>query len=215
MRLKQQLKRHLGNVLALCSLLALIALLTVILLTTPPLTKSGPLSDTNHTVLVLVVTVAGTLFSGLIASRIRHLMLQLVDKPLQKSVNPSGAVANKSATLARVDRKWRGILAIDSISEKLHNLPIVLAYLFCALMTTAIVTTFTPVPFIRTIPYHPLMPDANYDLDKTCVYMANSSFSDPRPYSWSLPNGSHFFIPANAGGCQPVLLRFYRGTSTQ
>ena len=76
---KEQLKRHLGNALALCSLLALTALITVILLTTPRLTKCGPLSATNHTVLVLVVTVAGTLFSGIIASRIRHLMLQLAD----------------------------------------------------------------------------------------------------------------------------------------
>ena len=126
MPFKEQLKRHLGNVLALCSLLALITLITVILLTTPPLTKSGPLSEKNHTVLVLLVTAAGTLFSGLIASGIRHLMLQLVDKTLQRSINPSGGVANTSATFARLDRKWRGILAIDSIFEKLHNLPIVL-----------------------------------------------------------------------------------------
>jgi hypothetical protein len=68
-------------------------------------------------------------------------------------------------------------------------------------MTTSIVTTFTPIIYVRTLSYHPLMPDANYDYDETCVYMVDSGFNDPRPYSWSLPNGSHFFIPANAGGC--------------
>src|ERR1051326_7776293 len=121
---KEQLKRHIGDVLALCSLLAITALITVVSLTTPPLTKSGPLSATNHTMLVLVVTVAGTLFSAFIASRIRHLMLQLADTALQRSVNSLGGAASSSATVARLDRKWRGILAIDTIFEKLHNLPI-------------------------------------------------------------------------------------------
>ena len=45
------------------------------------------------------------------------------------------------------------------------------------------------------------MPDANYESEKTCVYIANASFDDHRPYSWSSPNGSHFFVPVNAGGC--------------
>ena len=201
MTFKNSLKRHIGDLFALCGLVAVTALITSIILTAPPLTKSGPPSATDHTLLVLMVTVAGTIFSALIASRIRHLMLRLVDSTLQRSMTPLGSLPGASATLARLDTKWRGILAIDSISEKSGNLPIVLIYVFCALMTTSIVTTFTPVTYVRTLSYHPLIPDANYDPEKTCVYMANSSFADPRAYSWSLPNGSHFFIPANAGGC--------------
>ncbi|PMD42848.1 hypothetical protein L207DRAFT_623102 [Hyaloscypha variabilis F] len=201
MPFKSLLKSHLGDILALCGLVVVIALITSIILMAPPLTSSGPLSATDHTILVLLVTVAGTTFSALIASRIRHLMLQLADSTLQRWINPSGNAPARSVALARLDKKWRGILAIDSISEKFGNLPIVLVYLFCALITTSIVTTFTPVTYVRTLSYHPLMPDANYGYDETCVYMVNSSFEDPRPYSWSLPNGSHFFIPANAGGC--------------
>ncbi|KAN0101473.1 hypothetical protein V8E51_011983 [Hyaloscypha variabilis] len=192
MPFKSSLKSHLGDILALCGLVVVIALITSIILMAPPLTSSGPLSATDHTILVLLVTVTGTTFSAFIASRIRHLMLHLADSTLQRWINPSGTAPARSAALARLDK---------NISEKFGNLPIVLVYLFCALMTTSIVTTFTPIIYVRTLSYHPLMPDANYDYDETCVYMVDSGFNDPRPYSWSLPNGSHFFMPANAGGC--------------
>jgi hypothetical protein len=215
MTFKNSLKRHIGDIFALCGLVAVTALITSIILTAPPLTKSGPPSATDHTLLVLMVTVAGTIFSALIASRIRHLMLRLVDSTLQRSMTPPGSLPGASATLARLDTKWRGILAIDSISEKSGNLPIVLIYVFCALMTTSIVTTFTPVTYVRTLSYHPLIPDANYDPEKSCVYMANSSFADPRAYSWSLPNGSHFFILRMLADAQHVLPRFYPEILTQ
>jgi hypothetical protein len=201
MPFKNSLKHHIGDIFALCGLVAVTALITSIILTAPSLAKSGPLSATDHNLMVLMVTVAGTIFSALIASRIRHLMLRLVDSTLQRSITPPGSLPGASAKLARLDTKWRGILAIDSIYENLAIFQWFSSiYLFCALMTTSIVTTLTLVTHVRTLSYHPLMPDANYDSEKTCVYMANSSFADPRPYSWSVPNGSHFFIPANAGG---------------
>jgi hypothetical protein len=99
-------------------------------LSTPRLTEAGPLSATDHTLIVLAVTVARTLFGGLIASRLRHLMLQLVDKSLRKSVNRSNRIGNASNILSSLNMKWRGILEIDSISEKTHNLPIAMISLF-------------------------------------------------------------------------------------
>jgi len=175
---KSQVKLHLPDFLALCGLLGLIALLTVVLLTTLTLTESGPLSARDHTALVLEVTVAATLFSSAIASRVHHLLLRSFDKELRNSFNLSVTANISDTRLARLDRKWRGILSIDSASEKLHNLPIILVYLICALMTTATLTTFTPATFIRKVQYHPLMPDANYEVDQTCASMVDGTFND-------------------------------------
>lgn len=197
----QQFKRQVANLLALLGLLCVISLVTTIQLTRPLITESGYLSSTLHTGLVVIVTILATIFSALIASRLRHLLLNNLDMQIRKTTNLLRGTPVSESDLSRLDRRWRGVLSIDSISEKSHNLPVFSAYLFCALMTTTIVTTFTPVADVRKLDYHPIIPDANYIFNDSCAYMVDGPFNDNRSYSWSLPNGSHFFVPANAGGC--------------
>jgi hypothetical protein len=196
----QHFKRQMANLLALLDLLCVISLVTAIQLTRPFITESGYLSSTLHTGLVVLVTVLATIFSAFIASRLRHLLLCYLDVQIRRTTSLLQDAPVSVSDLSRLDRRWRGVLSIDSISEKKHNLPVFSVYLFFALMTTTIVTTFTPVAGVRKLDYHPIMPDANYISNDSCAYMVDGPFSDPRPYSWSLPNSSHFFVPANAGG---------------
>jgi hypothetical protein len=75
-------------------------------------------------------------------------MLQLADSTLQRWINPSGNAPARSAALARLDKKWRGILAIDSISEKFGNLPIVLAHQHVCAPATVFLPSLPPESFL-------------------------------------------------------------------
>jgi hypothetical protein len=60
MLLKNSLKCHFGDIFVLCGQVAVIARITSILVTIPSLTMSDLLSAEDHTILVLMVMVAGT-----------------------------------------------------------------------------------------------------------------------------------------------------------
>lgn len=190
-----------ANVFTLIGLIAVMILIVSVTLSTPYLTNSGPLSPQSHTVMIVGITILATIFSLTVTSRVRHLLLRNINVALTDMARNPDLANTDTEEFKRLDRRWRGILSIDSASEKGHNLSVVLAYAFCALITTAIVTTFTPVSIVRTIEYHPVVPDANYGFNQTCVYMVDEDFGDERSYSWKLSNGSVFFVPANAGGC--------------
>jgi hypothetical protein len=114
----QQFKRQVANLLALLGLLCVISLVTAILLTRPFITESGYLSSTLHTGLVVLVTVLATIFSTLIASRLRHLLLNYLDMQIRKTTNLLRGAPVSESDLSRLDGRWRGVLSIDSISEK-------------------------------------------------------------------------------------------------
>lgn len=196
--------------IAFWSLLLVVIFIIVVTFTNPYLTTSGSFPSTSHTLLVVGTTILATLLANLVSSRIRRLLLGQIDISLREMYirhapswdrAPTPATG-ESASISNVDRRWRGILSIDALSEKPHNMGTLLQYLACGLITTAIVAAVTPSATTRVVLYSPIIPDANYEFNASCVYMVPSIDIDPtRDYSWDLKNGSSFYVPANAGGC--------------
>ena len=131
------------------------------------------------------VTIFATIISTLVSQQLRDLMLRKIDVSLHRAISCQETWNIADQEFTDVDRDCRSIIGIDKLSEKIRNAVIGFMYLAATLLTASIVATVTPTPSIRSIPYEPLIPDANYH--ESCVYMVDDiNFSDPRPYSWNL-----------------------------
>jgi hypothetical protein len=123
---------HIANVLTLVGFVAVMIFILSILLSTPYLTDSGPLSFKSHTIMIIGITILATIFSLIVTSRMRHLFLRNINATLTNMARrPEDASIDTE--FKRLDRRWRGILSIDSASDKLQNYAVVLVYAFCAL----------------------------------------------------------------------------------
>lgn len=164
-------------------------------LTTPYLTTSGLYNTTQRAIYITGTTIIATLLTLFITTQIQDLLLRRIDNTIQQS-----AIINRqwlqSSQFKAVNASWRTVLGISSLLEKARNLPIEFIYLLTGLITTAIVTSFTPSVTTRLFPYSPTIPCG----PSPCAAVV-SNLTDTRDYSWKLANGSSFFIPANAGGC--------------
>ncbi|KAK6709841.1 hypothetical protein SNK05_004317 [Fusarium graminearum] len=106
-----------------------------------------------------------------------------------------------------LNTRWRGILVIDSLKEKIfYNKNIFFIYLPCALMTTAIVTVFTPHSGSQNMDYQPLVPGPRYSHNFTsnsaeCAGQGEGNVSGA--YRWPLGNDTAFFARYQ-GDCPPV-----------
>lgn len=203
------------DVLALISLLGVMAIVLWIHFSQPLLTRSGPLPSSTTKYMVTGITILATLFTQFVSGRIRYLFLRSFETSLRNMPGPQQAVGplpgqGRSEAIEKLDRKWRGALGIDSLFlEKLKNSKFLSVYLVCGLITTAIVTALTPTIVNRIVPYHPMIPDANYGAylngnNHSCVGMADSNFNLTTPYIWGLNNGSIFYGSADLGYCPPA-----------
>lgn len=162
-------------------------------LTTPYLTSSGPYNTTQRAIYITSTTILATLFTLFITTQIQDLLLRRIESTIQQSAIIKQQWVQSSEFKA-INGSWRTVLGISSLREKARNLPIEFIYLLAGLITTAIVTSFTPSLTVRLFPYSPTIPFG----PSPC---AGVNLADSRDYSWTLANGSSFFIPANAGGC--------------
>jgi hypothetical protein len=162
------------------------------------------------------ITFLTTWFSKTVGGRIRWLFLRSLEDPLRsvaglrEEVSPlpeATTIRGERQALGVLDRKWRGMLGLNkSPLEMLKNWRFFGAYLLCGLITTAIVTAFTPTPVIRTVAYHPVIPDANYGeyIDvhtHPCVGIVKSGLSLGSYHYWDLSNGSSFYGSTDLHGC--------------
>lgn len=202
-----------GDVLALMGLLGLMIVFIWIHFSSPLLTQFGPFSPNSIKYFVTGVTVSATLFSAFVGALVRNHFLQRFETPLQNIVASqpllplSGPLdRRKRKDIEILDRKWRGALGIDGIKEKFKNWKFMLVYLVCGLITPAVVTTLTPEPIDRMVPYHPLIPDANYgqyinSSFHPCVGMIHNSSNLPSTaFQWPLKNGSAFYAVTDGMG---------------
>ena len=183
--LRATLSLYTVPVLTLLLLVAISTGIIVITCSTHYLTGYGSLSPISHTILVTGVTIFATIISTLVSQQLRDLMLRKIDVSLHRAISCQETWNIADQEFTDVDRDCRSIIGIDKLSEKIRNAVIGFMYLAATLLTASIVATVTPTPSIRSIPYEPLIPDANYH--ESCVYMVDDiNFSDPRPYSWNL-----------------------------
>ncbi|RSL59389.1 hypothetical protein CEP54_007266 [Fusarium duplospermum] len=189
--------------LTIIGLFALVGVMVWVIKATPEISRDIPYVTTG-------VTVAATLFTSVVKGRVQHGLMRGLEAEL-RSISSSPEPGEPSpptpwwkfkkrqpSTQELLDRKWRGILAIDDVMEKvLYNKRFFLMYLGCALLTAAIVAVFTPNPGTKLITYHPLVPGPLYSYDfnsetKSCAGQGEEDRVQGT-YRWELQNGSSFF----------------------
>jgi len=163
--------------LALVGSLAIMA--TIVALDCAPmhLTMSGVYSTKQRAIYVTVTTLLATLFTAFITAQVQKLLLQQIDRDL--AATPSD--------IERLNRRWRAVLGIGSLTDRTRNILIVVVYLVTGLITTAIAASFTPNTSTRSFPYSvgiPLGPNI-------CVGVIPQAQSGGVDYDWDLGNGSH------------------------
>ncbi|KAH7402448.1 hypothetical protein BKA66DRAFT_564364 [Pyrenochaeta sp. MPI-SDFR-AT-0127] len=104
---------------------------------------------------------------------------------------------------AGLDSKWRVVLGVGSLSERLKSLRVQLSYLVAGLITAAIVASVTPS--ISTQKLHNYTPQVSSGTPYPLDFCA-SIFSSGQPpilggYYWDLPGGKRMYVNAPGGGC--------------
>ena len=107
-------------------LIVIIALIKWIQTRGPRLTTSGPLPEDRQRYLAIGAPIGATLLTRLVGNRIQAGFLRSFETRL-RSLEPSSAVDSRLLAGIRpptrdniqgLDRKWRGALGIDDLSEK-------------------------------------------------------------------------------------------------
>jgi hypothetical protein len=167
-------------------------MLTIVIFSTIHLTTSGVYSTKEHAIYTTLTTVLATLLTAFISSQIKTLLLRKIDLRLQSQSSLS------ASTVVTLDGRWQAVLSIGDLFTKTQHLDVSITYLIVGLVTTAIVAGLSPGTTIVDFPYSP---NITYGPNQGAYYVHNNAtwiFSDPRPYSWDLGNGTYFFYPANA-----------------
>lgn len=173
--------------LALAGSLAITATIIALCFAPMHLTTSGVYSTEQRAIYITVTTILATIFTAFVTSQIQKLLLLQVDSDLEAS--PSD--------IERLNRRWRTVLGIGSLTDRARNILVGVAYLFTSLITTAIVASFTPSTTTRSFPYNPEIPLG----PNICVGVIPLAQNGGGDYYWDLGNGSVFYIPANEGSC--------------
>lgn len=179
----------------------------------------SPVIHTETPYIIPGVTAAATVFTALVKNRIQHGLLRSLEAPLrriktrlqeQEGEPESSDSREASKLLQTLNTEWRGVLGIYDVSEISRIVPILLSYLPCALLMTAIVTTFTPTMSQRHVSYSPKITGPTYPFTLTgdtpaCAGLAPKALPGPRhAFSWPLSNGSFFFGSYYGKDCAPT-----------
>ncbi|KAF4440394.1 hypothetical protein F53441_12342 [Fusarium austroafricanum] len=177
------------DLVVIICLIALIPVMIWVTLTSPIIPRTTPSS------IVAAITAIATLFTSVVKSRIQHGFMRHLEAPLRSIGNTPDA--EQLAQRRLLDRKWRGVLGIEGFAEKWHTKHIFLIYLLCGLLTTALVTTFTPTAGVQIINYEPLIPGAVYPFtdngtsDACAGVMKNHGVEGA--FEWQTSNDTGFF----------------------
>ncbi|KAF4443984.1 hypothetical protein F53441_11279 [Fusarium austroafricanum] len=201
------------DVAVIISLMGLIPLMAWTVLDAPEIHRDIPY-------FVMGVTFLATIYSSVIRGRVQHGLMRLLEKDLPTEFNDSKSEqpqfpakllfwkkSKEKPFPEMLDRKWRGILLIDSLQEKvLYNKKFFFVYLPCALLVTTNVAVFTPNSGSRKDPYQPLVPGSHCSLNFTSDSAECGGVDEvgvPGTYRWRLGNGSAFFARYRSG-CPPA-----------
>jgi len=201
------------DLVAMGGLLLAIGLMTVVHFVPILLTSSGSLSVTASRLLNAGVTIAASLLSATVASRIQKALIRSLETPLRKigedlSHESQSDGSRELVAISKLESDWRGTLRIDGTLEKPRNLRNFLIFLLCGLITAAIVTDLTPSLTEKSIPYFPMIPDTSFGEynnfnNRSCfgTLPANTNLSETRSiYWWNYPNNTKFYA-AQDGDC--------------
>ncbi|KAF4990797.1 hypothetical protein FDECE_14239 [Fusarium decemcellulare] len=197
------------DVVIILSLIVLVPVIVWIVLSAPEIPH-----DTSF--VVAGVTFLATIYTSVVNARVQHGLMRGLEEdlraignypepehPPQPPTKPPFRERLKEkmdyepSRKELLDTRWRVVLVIDSLKEKiLYNKKFIFVYLPSALLTTAIVTVFTPNSGSRGITYYPAVPGPHYSYNFTgdsdeCAGQGEESVSGA--YSWDLGNGSNFF----------------------
>lgn len=202
------------DIITLHLLIIIIGLFIWIQTKGPRLTHSGPLAEDKQRYLVIGAPIAASLVTRLVSGRIQAGFLRSFESRLRRvDIAPTTESQElqdirPDAKIQVLDRQWRGALGIDDWSEKWKNWMPLLTFLLCGLITTTVVTIFTPTTTSITIPYHPIIPDTSFGEIFTgydtgpCVGIADESRIPENWFNWTLYNGSAYYCATN-GSCPP------------
>ncbi|KAH7156042.1 hypothetical protein EDB81DRAFT_785922 [Dactylonectria macrodidyma] len=198
------------DLLVIFLLMALVPSMAWVIIMAPEIPQNVP------SYFIAGITVVATIFTSFVKGRVQHGFMRGLEKDLrsicdhpepaqlpQPSSKPSlweklqERLNRQPSQQELLDRRWRGILGIEGITEKLlYTKLFFFIYLLCALLTTAIVTTFTPNPGSNTIDYEPFVPGPLYIYNftpKSDRCAGQGKAGDDSMLSWNLTNGSYFF----------------------
>ncbi|KAJ3536268.1 hypothetical protein NM208_g6799 [Fusarium decemcellulare] len=206
------------DVVIILSLIALVPVMVWIILSAPKIPH-----DTSF--VVAGVTFLATIYTSVVKGRVQHGLMRGLEKDLRTIGNYPEPEHPPQPPTKRpfwerlkekmkyepspkelLDTRWRGVLVIDSLGEKiLYNKKFFFVYLPSALLTTAIVTVFTPNSGRRGTTYYPVVPGPQYSYNFTgdsdeCAGQGEGSVTGA--YSWDLGNNITFFARYR-GDCPP------------
>ena len=167
---------------------------------------TAPIITTTTTYVVPGVTAAATLLTAAVKGRIQHGWIRKLEAPLRRLLLKPEDTSSSTLNIEALNKKWRRVLGINNVADKLTPNWIMLSFLPCTLLMTAIVTTFTPTVGQRVVEYRPLIPGSKYMFTTTpdteaCAGVAANQEAKPRhAYPWPLKNGNVFFA-AYDGDC--------------
>ncbi|PTD02251.1 hypothetical protein FCULG_00012108 [Fusarium culmorum] len=199
----------------LVSLLALGGLMIWTVLAAPRTSYDAPY-------VIVGITFLATIYTSVVKGRVQHGLMRSLEKDLRARISYSELdqmpessstptfwekLKKKPPRQEMLNTRWRRILVIDSLKEKiLYNKNLFFIYLPCALLTTAIVTVFTPHSGSQNLNYQPLVPGPGYSHNFTsnsteCAGQGEGEVSGA--YRRPLGNDAAFFARYQ-GDCPPV-----------
>jgi hypothetical protein len=196
-----------GNTVPFLGLLtAIVGTCTTIavVFTEPYITIAGALSTDSHTSYTLLLAMASTLIASFITGQIRQLLLRQIDASLDSDddTNLNERALIPVSRFALLDGRWQTILTMSSVAEKFRHPRIAIVYLVTGLISSTLITAFSPNNTVRQYPFSSVLPLG----PNRCVVGEAASRQYSLDYWWPTPDSalgaeSGYFIPAPLSDC--------------
>jgi hypothetical protein len=159
------------------------------------LTASGPYGGRQRALYATGTTIIASILTAWIQSQIRQMWVYQVDHDFPTAL--------ELQRLGKLNSKWRTILRVASFKEILFNGHIQTSYLVTALITTAIVASFTPTLGTRSdSQYEVVISSGQLYVDEYCVEAVSSIDSIPQGARyWDTSDNGIVSVMPNAGNC--------------
>jgi len=172
----------LGPILAIALGITISIVIVALPFVPAQLTESGVYSARGRTAYAAVSTIIASIITATLLDQTRRLWLTQVDIRLHHVINGDGAEWKS------LNSRWRSSLSISNFREKFANWHIEITLLVAGLITTSIVSSFTPTTNTRTVPYTVNIPDGDpYE----CAGPTGSGNTVPI-YSWTTGSGEYY-----------------------
>ena len=158
------------------------------------LTVFGEYTSKQHVTYITIATILAALLTAFISSQIQFLFLKQLDWDLDRN-----GIRKKTVGFQVLNGRWRSILRIGGLDERLQNYPVGISYIITSLITTAVVASFSPYPTARHFPWAPKIPSGPQACART--YPTTVNFTEGESYSWDMSNGTKFIVLTGTSRC--------------